>query len=214
MTEIARVTRPSSRRAVVQTIQRSRAWLASARPAANRPISGTREFARLGRGWRVLDDVVAGRRGRLDHLVIGPGGVFAVTGRHEARNTICLGGESLLVDGNRVHHGRLSREAAAEVSGRLSETVGFAVPVTALVLIVGDRRFVVPRQPDDAVVRVTTPSAGVRWMRRRSIEWTADDLERIYAGACEPQTWGPRRPAPGVEPVRRQARADESEAAG
>jgi hypothetical protein len=208
------VTRQSSRRAVVQTIRRGRAWLASARSAANRPIPLTHEFARLGRDWRVLDDVAAGRRGRLDHLVIGPGGVFAVTGRHEARNTICLGGESLLVDGNRVHHGRLSREAAAEVSGRLSDTVGFAVPVTALVLIVGDRRFVVPSQPDDAVVRVTTPAAGVRWMRRRTVELTGDAIERIYAGACEPETWSPRRPAPGVEPAPRQLPARESRAAG
>jgi hypothetical protein len=213
MTEIAGVTNPSSRRAVVQTIRRSHAWLVAVR-AANRPISGTRELARLGRGWRVLDDVAAGRRGRLDHLIIGPGGVFAVTGRHEARNTICLGGDSLLVDGNRIHHGRLGREAAAEVSGRLSDAVGFTVPVTPLVLIVGDRRFVVPHQPDDAVVRVTTPAAGVRWMRRRSIEWAADDLERIYAGACEPQTWGPRRTEPGLEPMPRQPRSDESRAAG
>jgi hypothetical protein len=214
MTEIARVTKPSSRRVLVQTLRRGRAWLASARSVASPTTPVSREFARLGRDWRVLDDVPAGRRGRLDHLVIGPGGVFVVTGRHDAHHTICLGGESLLVDGNRVHHGRLSRQDAAEVSGRLSDTVGFAVPVTALVLIVGDRRFVVPRQPDDAVVRVTTPAAGVRWMRRRGIEWTAADVERIYAGACEPETWSSRRPAPGVEPKPRQTRAPGSRAAG
>jgi hypothetical protein len=157
--------------------------------AADRSDPVSRELSRLGPRWRVLDDVAAGRRGRLDHLVIGPGGVFAVTGQHEARNTICLGGQSLLVGSHRIHHGRLGRDDAEAVATRLTESVGFAVPVTALVLIVGDRRFVVPRQPDDSVVRLATPSSGVRWMRRRRAALTASVVDRIYAAAREPATW-------------------------
>jgi hypothetical protein len=191
MTEIAGVTKPSSLRAVLQTFRRGRPTVRP-RPshiAAGRSDPVSRELSRLGPRWRVLDDVAAGRRGRLDHLVIGPGGVFAVTGQHEARNTICLGGQSLLVGSDRIHHGRLSRDDAQAVATRLTESVGFAVPVTALVLIVGDRRFVVPRQPDDAVVRLATPSSGVRWMRRRRAALTASVVDRIYAAASEPATW-------------------------
>jgi hypothetical protein len=214
MTEIAGLTKPSSVRSVLQTLQAllpGRARVQPTRPAA-RPNSVARELARLGPDWRVLDDIPAGRRGRLEHLVIGPGGVFAVTGRHDARNTICLGSESLLVGGSRVHHGRISRDEAAEVSAWLSESVGYSIPVTALVLIVGDRRFVVPRQPDDAVVRVTTPAGAVRWMRGRSARWTAYAVDRIYTAASDPATSSSRRYARDPESERSQPPARTREA--
>jgi hypothetical protein len=211
MTEIAGVTRPSSVRSVLQTLQTllpGRARVQPARPAARTGASApsvTRELARLGPDWRVLDDITSGRRGRLEHLVIGPGGVFAVTAHHDARNTICLGSESLLVGGSRVHHGRISRDEAADVSAWLTRSVGYAIPVTALVLIVGDRRFVVPRQNDDALVRVTTPAGAVRWMRRRSPQWTPYAVDRICAAASDPETWG--HPEVGQAPSRASAQA-------
>jgi hypothetical protein len=199
MTEIAGVTKPSSLRAVLHTFLPGRVSADALHVGVDASGPVSRELARLGPRWRVLDDVAVGRSGRLEHLVIGPGGVFAVTARHDARNTICLGGERLLVDGDRVHHGRLSRDRAADVSARLSESVGVAVPVTALVLIVGDRRFVVPQQPDDAVVRLATPAGGVRWMRRRRAELAPSVADRIYAAAREPATWRLRHPAPAAE---------------
>jgi hypothetical protein len=188
MTEIAGVTKPSSLRAVFQSLL---GVGGRALPAdVDRASEIIREFARLGPRWRILDDIAADCGDRPHHLVIGPGGVFAVTARHEARDTICLGGQSLLVDGDRVHHGRIGSVDAAVISARLSESVGFPVSVTALVLIVGDRRFVVPRQPDDAAVRLATPAGGVRWMRRRRVELSPSAADLIYAAACAPATWG------------------------
>jgi hypothetical protein len=176
---------------VLQTLQAllpGRARVQPTRPAV-RSAAVSRELARLGPDWRILDDLPARGGGRLEHLVIGPGGVFAVTARHDARNTICLGSESLLVGGSRVHHGRISRDQAADVSAWLTRSVGYSIHVTAVVLIVGDRRFVVPQQGDDAVVRVTTPAGAVRWMRRRSPQWTAYAVDRICAAASDPDTW-------------------------
>jgi hypothetical protein len=206
MTQIAGVTKQPSLLAMVRTLlspaPRTAAAGAAATPATARsaaspgtPTSTPRELRRLGSEWRVLDNVPAGRRGRLEYLVIGPGGVFAITARHNARDTICLGAQSLLVGDRRVHHGRISRKDAEDVSARLTESVGYPIPVTALVLIVGDRRFVVPDQHEGAAVRLATPAGGVRWMRRRSTQWTPDGVELIYAAACEPATWGPRIPA-------------------
>jgi hypothetical protein len=214
MTEIAGLTKPPSLRAVLEGLRRAGLRSASSGTHAGRRGPVVRDLGRLGPAWRVLDDVAAGRRGRIEHLVIGPGGVFAVTARHDARNTICLGGDRLLVDGNRIHHGRLSREDAAEVSARLTESVGFSVPVTALVLIVGDRRFLVPDQPDDSVVRVTTPAAGARWIRRSRAELTAQAVERVYAAACDAKTWSRQRPVPGVERQPRQSAVGGSREAG
>jgi hypothetical protein len=186
MTDIAGVTKPSSLRTVVRMLVRERR---RRRRAPAEPSGVVAELSRLGSGWHVLDQIAAATPGRLEQLVIGPGGVFAVTGHHQAGETICLGAGSLLVDGARIHHGRTGRGLAADVSRRLSESVGDPVSVTALVLIVGDRRFVVPRQRDDAVVRVATPTGAVRWMRRRKPVLSAADVELVHAAARRPETW-------------------------
>jgi hypothetical protein len=191
MTGIAGATKPSPARSLLRAILDRRLGVREPAPTA-RPSAVARQLGRLGSGWSVLDDVVAGHRGRIDHVVIGPGGVFVIAAQHDARETICLGGDMLLVDGRRVHHVRDSREDAADVSARLTDAVGFPVPVTALVMIVGDRRFVVPSQPDDSVVRVATPGGGLRWMRRHSVEWTEYGVDRIRAAARAPATWAPR----------------------
>jgi hypothetical protein len=197
MTEIAGAARPTPLRG-----RRMLAMLRSVRFSARSPLqtaaadapttphnaSVGRRLARLGPGWQVLDDVPWSDY-PVDHLVVGPGGVFAVTACYDARSVICLGSESLLVDDQRVSHGRDSRQAAADISARLSDRVGCPVPVTALVLIVGDRRFVTPDQPADAAVRVVTPAGAARWLRRRPVAWTDFGVERIYAAACDRSTW-------------------------
>lgn len=148
-----------------------------------------RQFERLGSGWRVLHAVPAGGDGSIDHLLIGPGGVFIANARHHASKTVWLGGDTLMVDGRRVHHVRDSLHDAAEVSGLLSRAVGFDVPVTALVVIVGDKRFDVSHQSDECAVRVTTPWAAVRWLRRQGTEWTDYGADRIFEHARRSTTW-------------------------
>jgi hypothetical protein len=194
MAEIAGAAKPSPLRIVVQSLIRGRERGGRSAAQSGSPSA---ELARLGSGWHILDDVAAGRSGRLEHLVIGRGGVFAVIGHHDAAETICLGADSLLVGGRRIHHGRAGRSAAADVSAWLSPSVGCRVPVTALVLIVGDRRFVVPRPRDDAVVRMATPAAAVRWVRRRPAAWSAAQVERLCDAAAAPATGGAHSPRDG-----------------
>jgi hypothetical protein len=191
MTQLAGTARPPSLRAVVRGIaDRRHVTRAHDAPADRRtPVGG--QLERLGPRWRVVDGVAAGRRGHIDHLVIGPGGVFVITGVFDARRTVCLAGDSLLIDGSRVHHVRDSREDIADVQRRLTQALDRPVTAMALVMIYGDRRFAVPPQSDDAMVRIATAYAGVRWMRRRPVAWDAFDVERLHAAALAPATWSP-----------------------
>jgi hypothetical protein len=189
MTELAGFARPVSLRAVVRGLADRRHTIRTHDTAASRSGPVGRQLGRLGSSWRVVDGVEAGPRGHIEHLVIGPGGVFVFSGAYDARRTVCLGGDSLLVDGARVHHVRESREDVADVSDRLSSVVGLPVPVTALVVVFGDRRFALPTQPDDATVRVVTPTGAIRWMKKRSTAWNHAGVERIHAAALASATW-------------------------
>jgi hypothetical protein len=160
------------------------------RRRAAQQVSVARQFERLGGDWRVLHGIPIGTTGeRIDHLVMGPGGVFTVNSHHDAQTSMWLGGGTLMVKGERVHHLRESQADAAYASTLLSGSVGFEVPVKGLVVIVGDKRFDVRCQPEDASVRVTTPKACLRWLRQLSGEWTDYGIERIFDAARRSTTW-------------------------
>lgn len=154
-------------------------------------------FDRLGSHWHALH-CVPGDGADIDHLLIGPGGVFTVNSSHRADQAVCLGADTMIVDGKRVHHIQHSRLEAARASRLLSEAVGFRVPVTGLVVIVGDKRFDVRHQPTDGSVHVTTPRAAVRWLRRLDTEWTPYGIERIHEFARRSTTWSDREPVESV----------------
>ena len=52
----------------------------------------------------------------IDHLLIGPGGVFAVNSSLRADQAVCLGADTMIVDGKRVHH--IQHEPAARPHAR------------------------------------------------------------------------------------------------
>ncbi len=90
-------------------------------------------------GWRELHSFAAGRyTDEVDYLLIGPGGVVAVTTlcRPEAR--VWVAQHSVLVDGHRSDHLRRARSAARYVSEVLGERLDRHVPVRpALLALVG-----------------------------------------------------------------------------
>ncbi len=149
-----------------------------------------RTWQKLGPEWRVLDSVIIGNEGReVDHLLIGPTGVYAVNAKHHADDTVCLGDNTLIVNGERVHHVRDSCQEATLVSRLLSKAVGFEVRAKGMVVIVGDRRFDVRHQPREATVYVATPQSSLRWLQRQEVEWTPWGVDRIYDLALRTSTW-------------------------
>jgi hypothetical protein len=200
-----------------RTTSRSAEHDARRRAAAD--VYVARQFARLGPEWKVLHAIPGcGDRDGIDHLLVGPGGVFTVNSRHQADQTVWLGGDTLMVDGERIHYVRDSRAEADCASRVLTSAVGFAVPVASLIVIVGDKRFDVSCQSQDATVRVSTPRGSVRWLRHRSVEWTDYGVGRIFEAARRATAWShvgaaatgePATPGPQVivplENVRRAA---------
>jgi hypothetical protein len=57
------------------------------------------ELNRLGRqGWRVLHSIPLANKVEIDHLLIGPGGVFTVNTKHHYKRAVWIGDDSVKVD--------------------------------------------------------------------------------------------------------------------
>ncbi|WP_169923783.1 nuclease-related domain-containing protein [Propionicimonas paludicola] len=53
--------------------------------------------------WHVLHSLPVGRQGAdIDHLVIGPCGIFTINAKHHPRGRIWVAGATFMVNGNRV----------------------------------------------------------------------------------------------------------------
>jgi hypothetical protein len=84
--------------------------------------------------WRVLHSIPVGKDGAdIDHLVVGPAGVFTLNTKHHPRARIWVAGDTLLVSGVHQLYIRNSRHGAARAGRLLSVACGFPVTATGVV---------------------------------------------------------------------------------
>jgi hypothetical protein len=115
--------------------------------------------------WHILHAVPVGERGSdIDHVVIGPGGVFTINAKHHPGAKIWVGGDTFMVNGQRQPYIRNSRHEAKRAAD-----------------------VAVKKAPDDVFV---VPRAQVaRWLRRSPEVLAADAIEAIFATARRSTTW-------------------------
>lgn len=142
-------------------------------------------------GWRVLHSIPLGRGGDIDHLIIGPGGVFTVNTKHHPNARVNVGRSVVFVRGFQVTYiGKALREAS-RVQAALSSALGRAVPVEPLVIIHGaGMSGWLLRRPRG--VKVLPSWAATWWLRipgHRPGRRRNADIEALYAAARDPATW-------------------------
>ncbi|WP_315094613.1 nuclease-related domain-containing protein [uncultured Cellulomonas sp.] len=90
-------------------------------------------------GWQVVHDVPLGRQGSLvEHLVVGPGGIFTVAERRHAGQHVVVEGRTLRVDGCSTSYLRDARLEAARVRDALLAAACAAVNVRGVVVVQGE----------------------------------------------------------------------------
>jgi hypothetical protein len=58
---------------------------------------------KLGDRWKVLHAIPVGENGSdIDHVVIGPGGLFTINTKHHPNSAVWVGGNTFMVDGQQV----------------------------------------------------------------------------------------------------------------
>ncbi|MEJ5943869.1 nuclease-related domain-containing protein [Pseudokineococcus basanitobsidens] len=148
------------------------------------------QLLRLGERWKVLHAVPVGDRGSdIDHVVVGPGGVFTVNTKHHPRARVWIGGGTFIVNGQRVPYVRNSRHEARRAARLLAAAGAGPVDVTGVVAVVGARGgLTIRRQPDDVVV-VTSRRRLARWLAAQPERLTDGEVARLHDIARRSDTW-------------------------
>jgi hypothetical protein len=121
-------------------------------------------FSRLTRqGWRLLHSVGLASGADVDHVIIGPGGVFTVNAKHHPGARVRAGARVVSIDGNTQSYILTSRREAMKVARLLTSACGFPVTVTPILAFVGATS-----------VKNTAPMPDILVLR-------ADDIERVLA---------------------------------
>lgn len=147
-----------------------------------------RRLAGLGPGWVVLHSVPVGTGSSdLDHVAIGPGGVFTINTKHHRGQNVWVGAKRILVNGQRTDHLRNAKYEATRTSKLLSAAARLLVDVTPIVAIVGAKRITVRERPTDVVV--LREHELVRWLQRHPVALTPEQAQHVAAVAAQPAAW-------------------------
>lgn len=179
---------------VVQAPTEERAW----RIGADGEALVAHELVRLARRdprWGFLHAIPVGDRGSdIDHVVVGPGGVFTLNAKHHPGASIWVGGNTFMVKGQRQPYIRNSRHEAERASRLLSAVLGAQLPVHGVIVPVNARSVTVRTPPVDVSVVPRTRLA--KWLRRLPTVLDDVQVQTIFAVARRPSSWvTPRRRA-------------------
>jgi len=126
----------------------------------------------------------------IDHLLIGPAGVFTLTTASHPRERIEVRGSTLLADGHRTTHVPTAEREARAAATALTRATGAPVAVTPVVIVVGatEIRHFAAEVPPPVVVSVRELAA---WARARPAVLEPDQVASISRAAEEWTTWRP-----------------------
>ena len=149
-------------------------------------------LAKLGPEWKVLHAVPVGDRGSdIDHVVIGPAGVFTINAKHHTKASVWVGGNTFMVNGQPQPYVRNSRHEAQRAGRLLTTACNFPVAVTGLIAVMGAHEgFTVREQPPGGDVVVLTRREVDRWLRKRPVgALCAEEVEAVHEAARRSNTW-------------------------
>jgi hypothetical protein len=145
-------------------------------------------LARLDPEWVVLHALpVDEGDADIDHLVIGPCGVFIVATKNHTGQSVWASQRTLMVGGVRFPHIRNMEYEMGRAERMLSAGAGRPVEVSGILAIVAPKSLVVRERHRDVAVVPSTQL--VPWLLRRRRTLTADEIGKIGDAAALASTW-------------------------
>lgn len=163
-------------------------------------ISVGQVLERLGPEWTVLHAVPVGTGvSDIDHVLIGPAGVFTLNTKNHTGQAVWVAGRTLMVAGKKQRHLYNAAHEASRAAALLSRRMGGPVPVTAVVVILAPKSLTVRASPEGAVV--LTPTRLLGWLAALPRILGPRQVGMLSAVACQPGTWH-RDPPIMMDPAR------------
>ncbi|MFD0637737.1 nuclease-related domain-containing protein [Catenulispora yoronensis] len=155
--------------------------------AAGERLVGHRLDLLNARGWNVLHSVTLKSGADIDHILIGPAGVFTINTKHHPRARITVNGDFTRVNGHLHPYVRNSRHEAASATKRLSAACGRPIHVRGLVAFVGMDSLDVKAAPADVLI---TPGKRIERLFQSMPQVLSPDVQaRIFAVARYENFW-------------------------
>jgi hypothetical protein len=149
-----------------------------------------RRLARLDPSrWLVLHDIVLNDKGtNLDHLVIGPTGVFSLNTKHHPKAKVIVTERSFRLNGYREAYLPIAVNEAAKVARVLETAVGYPVQVRPVIVVMGAELEVRSAPTDVSVIgRRDVP----KWFLRLPVVLPDPQAKELKRVAGRPSTWNP-----------------------
>jgi hypothetical protein len=145
-------------------------------------------LARLDPEWVVLHALpVDEGDADIDHLVIGPSGVFIVATKNHTGQAVWASQRTLMVGGVRYPHIRNMEYEMGRAERMLSAGAGRPVEVSGILAIVAPKSLVVRERHRDVAVVPSTQL--VPWLLRRRRTLSSEEITRIGDAAALASTW-------------------------
>ncbi|HVE45209.1 MAG TPA: NERD domain-containing protein [Acidimicrobiales bacterium] len=142
--------------------------------------------------WRFLHAVPVGDRGSdIDHLIIGPPGVFTLNAKNHPGAKIWIGGDTFLVNGQRQPYVRNGRFEARRAARLLSAATSAPVVAVGVIVPVGAADIRVKKLPAD--VKVVNRMRLVRWLESLPPVLPPERIDALFNAARRSTTWQPAK---------------------
>jgi Nuclease-related domain len=152
--------------------------------SAQLPADTTAMIDTLPHGWFAVP--VGAADDAADHLLVGPGGVYAVQTKRHAGSTVWGNKQRLLVNGQRTNYLEAARLAAQRISMRISKACGTLVEAKAALVFEDVAGLNVRRGPSD--VAVTTAARIREFLTQQPQRLSASQVSRIVSNLAPAAT--------------------------
>ncbi|TFD50265.1 NERD domain-containing protein [Cryobacterium frigoriphilum] len=147
-------------------------------------------LGRLPPEWRVFHALPIGKAGAdIDHLVLGPGGIFTINTKHHRGKKIWINDKGFLVSGRRHPYIRNSEFEAGRVTKLLRKRVPQLAPARSVLALVSPGPITVKKKP--AEVSVMDAINLRRWLLKQPVALAEAELLELSAIIDAPATWSP-----------------------
>lgn len=150
-------------------------------------ISVGRVLATLPAGWTAFHALPVGTRDSdIDHVVVGPGGVFVINTKHHSNKPVWIAGGTFMVSGHALPHLRNSAFDADRVE-KLLAARGLCASVVPMIVLVDPKSITIKRAPRR--VEVVDARRLTRWLAKRPVVLSHEAVRDVVAVLDDPSSW-------------------------